>query len=55
MAKYIQSMMEDAGISGHFRNHSTHKSTCTHLFQKGVDPQLFKEQTCHKSNVVINK
>ena len=46
-------MMEDAGISGHFRNHSTRKSTCTRLFQKGVDPQLIKEQTGHKSNAIM--
>ena len=53
MAKYIQSMMEDAGIARHFRNHSTRKSTCTRLFQKGVDPQLIKEQTDHKSDAVM--
>ena len=46
-------MREDAGIEGHFHNHSTHKSTCTWLFQKGVDPQLIKEQTGHKSNAVM--
>ena len=46
-------MMEDAGIEGHFCNHSTRKSTCTRLFQKGVDPQLIKEQTGHKSNAVM--
>ena len=53
LAKYIQSMMQDAGIEGHFCNHSTRKSTCTRLFQKGVDPQLIKEQTGHKSNAVM--
>ena len=46
-------MMEDAGIPGHFRNHSTRKSTCTRLFQKGVDPQLIKEQTGHKSDAIM--
>ena len=45
--------MEDAGIEGHFRNHSTRKSTCTRLFQKGVNLQLIKEQTGHKSDVVM--
>ena len=54
LAKYIQTMMEDAGIPGHFRNHSTRKSTCTRLFQKGVDPQLIKEQTGHKSNAIMH-
>ena len=51
--KYIQTMMEDAGIKGHFCNHSTRKSTCTRLFQKGVDPQLIKEQTGHKSDAIM--
>ena len=46
-------MMEDAGIQGHFPNHSTRKSTCTGLFQKVVDPQLIKEQTGHKSNAIM--
>ena len=29
------------------------KSTCTRLFRKGVDPQLIKEQTGHKSEAVM--
>ena len=45
--------MAEAGIEGHFRNHSTRKSTCTRLFQKGVDPQLIKEQTGHKSEAIM--
>ena len=45
--------MSEAGIEGHFRNHSTRKSTCTRLFQKGVDPQLIKEQTGHKSEAIM--
>ena len=53
LAKYIQSMMDAAGIEGYFRNHSTRKSTCTCLFQKGVDPQLIKEQTGHKSEAIM--
>ena len=53
LAKYIQTMMEEAGIQGHFHNHSTRKSTCTRLFQKGVDPQLIKEQTGHKSDAIM--
>ena len=53
LAKYIQNMMSEAGIEGHFRNHSTRKSTCTRLFQKGMDPQLIKEQTGHKSEAIM--
>ena len=53
LGKYIQTMMAAAKIEGHFRNHSTRKSTCTRLFQEGVDPQLIKEQTGHKSEAVM--
>ena len=36
-----------------FKNHSMSKSTCTRLFRKGMDPQLIKEQTGHKSEAVM--
>ena len=29
------------------------KAACTRLFRKGVDPQLIKEQTGHKSEAVM--
>ena len=44
---------EEGGIEGNFKNHSMRKSTCTRLFRKGVDPQLIKEQTGHKSEAVM--
>ena len=40
-------------MEGNFKNHSLRKSTCTRLFRKGVDPQLIKEQTGHKSEAVM--
>ena len=46
-------MMKKRGIEGNFKNHSMRKSTCTRLFRKGVDPQLIKEQTGHKSEAVM--
>ena len=46
-------MMNRGGIAGNFKNHSMRKSTCTRLFRKGVDPQLIKEQTGHKSEAVM--
>ena len=45
--------MESGGIEGYYCNHSLRKSTCTRLFEKGVDPQLIREQTGHKSNAVM--
>ena len=41
------------GVEGNFKNHSMRKSTYTRLFRKEVNPQLIKEQTGHKSEVVM--
>ena len=46
-------MMKRGGVEGNFKNHSMRKATCTRLFRKGVDPQLIKEQTGHKSEAVM--
>ena len=40
-------------MEGNFKNHSMRKSTCTRLLRKGVNPQLIKEQTGHKSEAVM--
>ena len=45
--------MMKGGVEGNFKNDSMRKSTCTRLFRKGVDPQLIKEQTGHKSEAVM--
>ena len=45
--------MKRGAVEGNFKNHSMRKSTCTRLFRKGVDPQLIKEQTGHKSEAVM--
>ena len=45
--------MKRGSVEGNFKNHSMRKSTCTRLFRKGVDPQLIKEQTGHKSEAVM--
>ena len=50
---YIEDMMKRGGVEGNFKNHSMRKATCTRLFRKGVDPQLIKEQTGHKSEAVM--
>ena len=53
MGGYIEDMMKRGAVEGNFKNHSMRKSTCTRLFRKGVDPQLIKEQTGHKSEAVM--
>ena len=52
LGRYIEDMMRGC-VEGNFKNHSMRKSTCTRLFRKGVDPQLIKEQTGHKSEAVM--
>ena len=53
IGEYLKKIMEEGGIQGHFRNHSLRKSTATCLFEQGIDPQLIKEQTGHKSEAVM--
>ena len=45
--------MKRGDEEANFKNHSMRKSTYTRLFRKGVDPQLIKEQTGHKSEAVM--
>ncbi len=44
--------MREAGVEGHFTNHSLRATTATRMFQKGVDEQLIKRVTGHKSDAV---
>ncbi len=52
LKKVISNMMKDAGIKGRFTNHSLRASMATCMFRKGVDEQLIKEVTGHKSDAV---
>ena len=53
LAKYLENIMKEGGIEGYFRNHSLRKSTGTRLFEQGLDPQLIKEATGHKSDAIM--
>ena len=46
-------MMKRGVCRGSSRTILLRKSTCTRLFRKGLDPQLIKEQTWHKSEAVM--
>ncbi len=52
LKKVVNNMMKTAGIEGRFTNHSLHAMTVTRMFQKGVDEQLIKCVTGHKSDAV---
>ena len=48
----VKNIAKDAGVEGKFSNHSLRASTATRLFQSGVDEQIIKEVTGHKSDAV---
>ncbi len=52
LKKVVQNMMKEAGIDGRFTNHSLRATTATRMFQKGIDEQLIKTVTGHKSDAV---
>ncbi len=52
LKKVVNNMMKNAGIEGCFTNHSLRVTTATRMFQKGVDKQLIKCVTGHKSDAV---
>ena len=52
LKKVVSDMMKQAGIDGKFTNHSLRATTATHMFEKGVDEQLIKCVTGHKSDAV---
>ncbi len=45
-------MMKEAGVEGRYTNHLLRATTATRMYEKGVDEQLIKEVTGHKSDVV---
>ncbi len=48
----VKTIAKEAGLEGKFSNHRTGASTATRLFQSGVDEQIIKEVTGHKSDTV---
>ncbi len=52
LKKVVSEMMKSAGIEGQFTNHSLRATTATRMYDKGIDEQLIKEVTGHKSDAV---
>lgn len=50
--KIVKNLAEKAGLKGHFSNHSLHATCATRLFEAGVDKQLIKNVTGHRSDSV---
>ncbi len=48
----VKNMMNNAGIDGRFTNHSLRITAAMHMYARGVDEQVIKERTGHKSDAV---
>ncbi len=52
VAKVVNTLMMRAGIPGRFTNHSLRVTAATRMFNAGVEEQVMKERTGHKSDAV---
>ncbi len=52
ITKTVKNLMAEIGKFGHFTNHSLRVSATTRMYSEGVDEQVLKERTGHKSDVV---
>lgn len=52
LANYTKDMINEAGFKRNFTGHSGRVTTVTTLYQMGVDGQLIKERTWHRSDAI---
>lgn len=52
LSSYIGNLMKQAGFEGRYTGHSGKVTLATTLYQSGVDEQLIKERTGHRSEAV---
>ncbi len=52
LKKIVSTLAKEAGLVGHFTNHSLQATAATRMFNGGVDEQVIKEITGHKSDSV---
>ncbi len=52
LKKIVSNLAKEAGLVGHYSNHSLRASAATRMYQSGVEEQVIKEITGHKSNSV---
>ncbi len=52
LKKIVSTLAKEAGLVGHYSNHSLQASAATRMYQSGVDEQVIKEITGHKSDSV---
>ncbi len=54
LKKVVKNLMTKAGLAGKYTNHSLRATCATHMFEAGVDEQLIKTFTGHKSDAVCD-
>ncbi len=52
ITKTVKNLMAEIGKFGHFTNHSLRVSAATRMYSEGVDEQVLKERTGHRSDAV---
>ncbi len=52
LKKTVSSLTKQAGLTGRYTNHSLRATAATHMYSFGVDEQVIKEITGHKSDSV---
>ncbi len=52
LKKIVSTLAKEAGLVGHFTNHSLRAMAATRMYNGGVDEQVIKEITGHKSDSV---
>ncbi len=52
VTKTVKSMMQKIGAEGCFTNHSLRVSAATRMFSSGIEEQIVKERTGHRSDAV---
>ncbi len=52
LSKTVSRLMKEGGFCGRFTNHSLCVSAATRMFQSGIEEQIVKEKTGHRSEAV---
>ena len=52
LKKIVSNLAKEAGLVGHYSNHSLRASMATCMYQSGINEQVIKEITGHKSDSV---
>ena len=53
LGKMVKPLFEEAGIPGHFTNHSLRRSKVTRMFQAGIEKNDIMKETGHRSDVGV--